>query len=184
MATVQPTASSSLSMDDQWLIEALRGGDEAAFIALVGRYHTSLLRLTSIYVQDQAVAEEIVQETWLGVLQGLSRFEARSSLKTWIFRILVNRASTRAVREGRSVPFSAMRNPGMERAGRGAVPGSRAVARALGLVPTGLCGGAGRAPPGRGNHHAYQGGDRSAAANPAGGHHPARRRWVDVGGSV
>ena len=92
--------------DDQRLVESLRAGDEAAFETLIDRYHSSLLRLAMFYVPSRAVAEDVVQETWLGVLQGLARFEGRSSLKTWIFRILTNRARTRGQREGRSVAFS------------------------------------------------------------------------------
>jgi RNA polymerase sigma-70 factor, ECF subfamily len=68
-----------------------------------------MLRLAAIYVTAQAVAEEVVQETWIGVLEGLNRFEGRSSLKTWMFRILTNCAKTRAQREGRSIPFSSLR---------------------------------------------------------------------------
>jgi RNA polymerase sigma-70 factor (ECF subfamily) len=90
------------------LVAALRAGDEAAFAALAREYHASLLRVAQIYVSSRAVAEEVVQETWLAVLQGLDRFEGRSTLKTWIFRILANRAKTRAVREGRTIPFSAL----------------------------------------------------------------------------
>ncbi|HXX79677.1 MAG TPA: RNA polymerase sigma factor, partial [Ktedonobacteraceae bacterium] len=71
-------------------------------------YHAALLRLALLFVPSEAVAEEVVQETWLGVLHGLDRFEGRSSLKTWLFRILTNRAKTRAQREGRSVPFSSL----------------------------------------------------------------------------
>lgn len=96
----------SASFDDLHLVEALRGGDEAAFASLLDQYHASLVRLACVYVSSQAVAEEVAQETWLGVLQGLDRFESRSSLKTWIFRILTNRAKTRGQREARSVPFS------------------------------------------------------------------------------
>jgi RNA polymerase sigma-70 factor, ECF subfamily len=88
------------------LIELLRKGDESAFVILVERYHRAMLRLAMIYVSKQTVAEEVVQETWMGVLQGLNRFERRSSLKTWIFRILANCAKTYALREGRSIPFS------------------------------------------------------------------------------
>jgi RNA polymerase sigma-70 factor (ECF subfamily) len=75
-------------------------------LELVDRYHSSLLRLAMIYVPSRAVAEEIVQETWPGVLQGVDRFEGRSSLKTWIYRILVNRAKARSEREGRNIAFS------------------------------------------------------------------------------
>ena len=99
------------TQDELSLIEALRAGDEAAFMALVETYHASLVRLAMVYVGDRAVAEEVAQETWVGVLKGLDRFERRSSLKTWIFRILTNRAMTRGQREGRSLPFSALWNP-------------------------------------------------------------------------
>jgi RNA polymerase sigma-70 factor (ECF subfamily) len=96
----------SANESDQRLVDSLRAGDEAAFETLIDRYHNSLLRLAMFYVPSRAVAEDVVQETWLGVLQGLARFEGRSSLKTWIFRILTNRARTRGQREGRSVAFS------------------------------------------------------------------------------
>jgi RNA polymerase sigma-70 factor (ECF subfamily) len=96
------------STDELNLIAALRQGDEAAFMALVELYQTVLVRVALMYVSSRAAAEDVVQETWLGVLQGLSRFEGRSSLKTWIFRILSNRAKTRAVREGRAIAFSAL----------------------------------------------------------------------------
>jgi RNA polymerase sigma-70 factor (ECF subfamily) len=86
----------------------LQAGDEAAFEQLVERYHATLLRVARLYVSSQTVAEEVAQETWLGVLKGIERFEGRSSLKTWLFRILTNIAKTRGVREGRSVPFSAL----------------------------------------------------------------------------
>jgi RNA polymerase sigma-70 factor (ECF subfamily) len=97
-----------LSADDLRLIELLRSGNEAAFVLLVEQYNSSLLRLAKAFIPVSAVAEEIVQETWMGVLSGLKRFEGRSSLKTWIFRILTNCAKTRAQREGRSVPFSSL----------------------------------------------------------------------------
>ena len=93
---------------DWHLIELLRSGDEAAFASLIDSYNNALLRLAMIFVTRRMVAEEVVQETWIAVLEGLSRFEGRSSLKTWIFRILTNRAKTRALREGRSVPFSSL----------------------------------------------------------------------------
>lgn len=97
--------------DEPRLIAALRRGDEAAFSTMVDRYHPGLVRVAMLYVADRATAEEVAQETWLGVLQGLDRFEARSSLKTWIFRILANQAKKRGGREGRSVPFSAFAYP-------------------------------------------------------------------------
>jgi RNA polymerase sigma-70 factor, ECF subfamily len=90
------------------LLAALRHGDEAAFQTLFEKYHPALVRLATVYANDRAAAEEVAQETWLGVLKGLDRFEGRSSLKTWIFTILVNRAKTRGQRESRSIPFSAL----------------------------------------------------------------------------
>jgi RNA polymerase sigma-70 factor, ECF subfamily len=90
------------------IVERLRAGEESAFAELVDRWGASMLRVAGIYVRDRAAAEEVVQETWLAVLNGIDRFEGRSSLKTWIFRILANRAKTRGEREGRSVPFSAL----------------------------------------------------------------------------
>ncbi len=94
--------------DDAGLVERLRSGEEQAFIELIERYHAALLRLARVYVRDTAVAQDVVQDTWLAVLRGLDRFEARSSLKTWIFRILINIARTRATREQRSVPLSTL----------------------------------------------------------------------------
>jgi len=96
------------SADDLYLIEQLRNGNEDAFVALIDRYATAMLRLAMVYVRAWAVAEEVVQETWMAVLVGLGRFEGRSSLKTWMFRILTNYAKTRAQREGRSIPFSSL----------------------------------------------------------------------------
>jgi RNA polymerase sigma-70 factor (ECF subfamily) len=94
--------------DDVRLLEALRAGDEAAFEELVSRHGASLLRVARQYTPSHAVAEEVVQETWLGVLRGLERFEGRSSLRTWLFTIVSNRARTRGVQEHRSVPFAAL----------------------------------------------------------------------------
>jgi RNA polymerase sigma-70 factor, ECF subfamily len=94
--------------DDASLIAALRCRDERAFVELVTRYRGPLLRLALVYASSRSIAEEVVQDTWLGVLRGIDRFEGRSSFKTWLFRILVNRARTGAEREGRTVPFSAV----------------------------------------------------------------------------
>jgi RNA polymerase sigma-70 factor, ECF subfamily len=102
------SAQVRLAGDDQSLVEALRGGEESAFVTLLARYQSALVRLATIYVHDRAIAEEVVQETWLAVLRGLDRFECRASLKTWLFRILVNRARTRASRESRTVPVSSL----------------------------------------------------------------------------
>lgn len=96
------------SQDEFHFIELLRNGDEDAFVSLIERYHTPMLRLATIYVSERVVAEEVVQEAWMGVLEGLNRFEGRSSLKTWIFRILTNCAKTRALHERRCVPFSSL----------------------------------------------------------------------------
>src|SRR5919198_124342 len=85
---------------EERLLEALRAGDEAAFRELVGEYQPSLVRVARIYVPTQAAAEDVAADTWLAVLNGLDRFEGRSSLRTWIFRILTNIAKTRAVRDG------------------------------------------------------------------------------------
>jgi RNA polymerase sigma-70 factor (ECF subfamily) len=90
------------------LLARLRAGDEAAFSALIDGYHASMVRIAQTYVHTRAVAEEVAQEAWLGVLKGLDSFEGRSSLRTWIFRILVNIARTRSKRESRSVPFSSV----------------------------------------------------------------------------
>jgi len=100
-----------VSVAEAELLDALRAGDEEAFAALVREHHASLVRVARMFVSTQAVAEEVAQETWLAVLNGLDRFEGRSSLKTWIFRILTNIAKTRAVRDGRTLPFSALQDP-------------------------------------------------------------------------
>lgn len=90
---------------DATLLDALRAGDEAAFATLVGRYHTRMVRFAESLVPSRAVAEEVVQDTWLGVVRGIDRFEGRSSVKTWLFRILINRARTAGAREPRSAPL-------------------------------------------------------------------------------
>jgi RNA polymerase sigma-70 factor (ECF subfamily) len=96
------------------LLERLRAGDEAAFEALVARHYATMLAVAQTYVKGRSVAEEVVQEAWLGVIKGLDRFEGRSSLKTWILSILVNQAKTRGTREARSVPFAALGPEGDE----------------------------------------------------------------------
>ncbi len=93
---------------DRDLLARLRDGDEAAFLTVVDRYGAAMQRIARAYVRDDAAAEDVVQEAWLGVLRGLQTFEGRSSLRGWIFTIVVNRAKTRGVRDARSVPFSAL----------------------------------------------------------------------------
>jgi RNA polymerase sigma-70 factor (ECF subfamily) len=105
-ADTHPTSGPDAA--EQRLLERLRAGDEAAFMELVERHSASMLRVAQMFVSSRAVAEEVVQETWLGVLRGLDGFEGRSSLRTWLFRILTNRARTRGERESRTVPFSAL----------------------------------------------------------------------------
>ena len=96
---------------DAELVASLRAPDELTFARRVREWNSSMLRVAQIFVPTRAVAEEVVQETWLRVLGALDRFEGRSSLKTWVFRILVNTAKTRAQREGRTIPFSALHDP-------------------------------------------------------------------------
>jgi RNA polymerase sigma-70 factor (ECF subfamily) len=92
---------------DAELLARLRAGDEQAFATLVRRHHAAMLHLACGYVPNMAVAEEVVQDAWLGVLRGLSGFEGRSSVRTWLFRILVNRARTAGARERRSIAVGA-----------------------------------------------------------------------------
>jgi RNA polymerase sigma-70 factor (ECF subfamily) len=94
--------------DDHVLVERARAGDEEAYTLLVRRHSPALMRLARMYVPTAALAEDVVQETWIAVVRGLERFEGRSSFKTWLFRILVNRAKTRGVREHRSIPFASL----------------------------------------------------------------------------
>lgn len=110
--------------DDAQLVAAVKRRDEAAFVALVERYQRPLLRLALVYCRSLAIAEEIVQDTWLAVIQGIDRFEGRASFKTWLFHILVNRARTRAEREGRAVSFSSLAEEA-EAPGEPAVPADR-----------------------------------------------------------
>jgi RNA polymerase sigma-70 factor, ECF subfamily len=100
--------------DEGELLDRLRAGDERAFETLVARYYPTMLAVALHHVRTRAVAEEVVQEAWLGMLKGLDRFEGRSSLKTWILRILVNTAKTRGVRESRTVPYSSLGPEGEE----------------------------------------------------------------------
>jgi len=117
--------ASRASADDLALVAALRDADETAFMRLVERLQPQMLRIARMYVSTAAVAEEVVQEAWVGVLKGLDGFEGRSSLRTWIFRILVNTAKTRGQREARSIPFSSLWSP--ETAGEPSVDPDRFV---------------------------------------------------------
>ena len=97
-----------LSQEDARLVEGLRAGDEAAFLEVMRMYGAGMLRVAQMYVSSRSVAEDVVGDAWVGVLRGIDRFEGRSSLKTWLFRIVANTAKTRGQRESRSVPFSAL----------------------------------------------------------------------------
>lgn len=94
--------------EERELVARLLAGDEATFATLLDRYNGTMLRVARGFLSSRSVAEEVVQETWLAILEALPRFQGRSSLKTWMFRILTNRAKTRARREGRVVPMSAL----------------------------------------------------------------------------
>lgn len=119
-----PVDDTAHSDADAELLAGLRQLDEAAFVVLVKRYQRPLLRLALIYCRSLAIAEEIVQDTWLAVIQGIDRFERRASFRTWLFQILVNRARTRAEREGRAVSFSSLSDQA-EEPGEPAVPPER-----------------------------------------------------------
>jgi RNA polymerase sigma-70 factor (ECF subfamily) len=93
---------------DAALVERLRAGEQSAFAELVARYSGAVMRLARVYVPSTAVAEEVVQETWVGVLRGLERFERRSSFRTWLFQIALNQARTRGERERRTIPFASL----------------------------------------------------------------------------
>jgi RNA polymerase sigma-70 factor (ECF subfamily) len=102
------------SVDDTRLVASLREGDERAFMELVERYGPAMLRVAMLFVRTRAVAEEVVQDTWVGVLDGIGRFEGRSSFKTWLFRILTNTAKTRGERESRSTPVAFLSGSDLE----------------------------------------------------------------------
>jgi RNA polymerase sigma-70 factor (ECF subfamily) len=98
-------AAAPVRHDEQALVRALRAHEEHAFAALVRRHHASMIRVARLYVADRALAEEVAQETWLAVFSEIDDFQERCSLRTWIYRILVNRARSRGQREHRIVPF-------------------------------------------------------------------------------
>jgi RNA polymerase sigma-70 factor (ECF subfamily) len=111
---MQDVVGAGASPADLALVERLRAGDEAAFMTLVREHQAPMLRIARMYVSTLAVAEEVVGDAWLGILRGLDRFEGRSSLRTWMYRILVNIAKTRGAREGRSVPFASLAGDDLE----------------------------------------------------------------------
>ena len=106
-----PVPASHRAEDESQLVAALRSGDEDAFTRLVERYHSGMIRFAQQYVPDRSAAEGVVQEAWLGMLRGLNRFEGRASLKTWIYSIVLNCARSRARRDRRTIPFSAIERP-------------------------------------------------------------------------
>lgn len=114
---IRPTPSRPLRVmtspqqAEQALVRALAAGEPRAYNELVGRHHHSLVRLARNFVRSEAIAEEVAQDTWCGVITGIGGFGGRSSLKTWIFAICVNRARTRGARERRTIPFSSLGAP-------------------------------------------------------------------------
>lgn len=103
-----PRRTYSATTPDEDLVAGIRNGDDAAFMELVRRLNEMLIQIALMYVPTRAVAEEVVQETWLAVLRGIDRFEGRSSLKTWVIRILMNRAKTIGIKENRTIPFASV----------------------------------------------------------------------------
>ena len=104
---VQGSHTAVLPNTDQALVTRLRAGEQIAFDELVNKHHSALVRVARGYVADCEVAEEVVQDTWMAVIENLSRFEGRSSLRTWIFGILIHKAKDRGIREKRHTTFSA-----------------------------------------------------------------------------
>lgn len=103
----KPSQPTSLPKGEAAFVARLRRGDEGAFDEMVNRHHSALIRMAMGYVADREVAEEVVQDTWLAVIESLDRFEGRSSLRTWIFGIMIHKAKDRGVREKRHTTFSA-----------------------------------------------------------------------------
>src|SRR5215207_4737006 len=169
--------------DDQRLVARLRAGDEDAFAALVDLHGPALLRAAMAFVPSRAVAEEVVQETWIAVMRGIDGFQGRSSLKTWIFRILTNAAMRGGSRERRSVPFAAVAAAD-EAVGRsGPVPfrRPRALPGALGARSGALAhprGGVALRRDARGDRRR----DRAVADGAAHGARPARHRRLELRG--
>jgi RNA polymerase sigma-70 factor, ECF subfamily len=107
-AEVVRPAVGAVDGNEPLLVAALRRREEAAFAALVKRYHSLMLRVAYAQLHDVAAGEDVVQETWLAVIKGINSFQGRSSLRTWMFRILTHQASARLERDGRQIPFSAL----------------------------------------------------------------------------
>jgi RNA polymerase sigma-70 factor (ECF subfamily) len=114
VSSPESAVKTGLLQEDRELVTALRAGDEAVFTHLVREHGPGMLRVARNYVSTQSVAEEVVQDTWLSVLRSLDRFEGRSSLKTWLYRILMNTAMSRGEREARSVPFATLAGEGAD----------------------------------------------------------------------
>lgn len=110
--TPEPHQSPAVTSEEAVLIARLRQGDEGAFQELVTRHHSGLIRMAMGYVADREVAEEVVQDTWMAVINALDRFEGRSSLRTWIFGIMIHKAKDRGVREKRHTTFSSFESAG------------------------------------------------------------------------
>jgi RNA polymerase sigma-70 factor, ECF subfamily len=108
LAAIDAQPAAPTAARERLVVRALRSGDESAFTALVERYGGVMRRIARSYVASDAIADELVQETWVAVLAGLDRFEERSSLRTWMFRILINRAKTQGARDSRFVPLSSL----------------------------------------------------------------------------
>jgi RNA polymerase sigma-70 factor (ECF subfamily) len=108
MQTTSVLSAPQRTAGEHDLVGRLRAGDEEAYASVLDRYYSSMLHVALGFVSSRSVAEEVVQDTWLAVITGISRFQERCSFKTWLFRILVNRARSRGVREHRCVAFSTL----------------------------------------------------------------------------
>jgi len=181
----QGAALALLTPEDRALVDRLRAGDESTFLSIVEKNHRAMVRVAMGYVSSEGVAEEVVQEAWVGILQGLHKFEGRCPLRAWMFRILINCAKMRGAREARSVPFSALESESSEGECRPVEsfrpPGRSALAGTLGPGPRAL---GGRAAGRCRGADTDQGGDREASAEPAAGDHLERHRGLGFGRGV